>query len=234
MAGSADLSDAVSVQCESPDRFTATNRIMNSRLKLGSDGVEIPSTPVSVYDAIFRRRHVKEFTTDEVSREKLERLFSAAVWAPNHRLTEPTRFFAVRKDSPMRTKIAEIAWQSAYDGVTNPNTEQKQRSADDLRDRVVTAPAMVYVYSVKGLVEEITRENYAASCIAVHNMALAAVAEGLSLGWSTGRLTKLPGLADILGANEDWMMVGVVFIGKAAEEPTTQRTPHSELVTWLE
>ena len=203
-------------------------------MKLNSDGVEFPATPVSVYEAIYRRRHVKEFTSDAVSRETLERLFSAAVWAPNHRLTEPTRFFAVRKDSEMRSRIADVAWQSAYEGVTNPNPEQKQRSADDLRDRVMTAPAMVYVYSVRGLIEEITLENYAASCIAVHNMALAAVAEGLSLGWSTGRLTKLPGLADILGANEDWMMVGVVFIGKAAEEPATQRTPHSELVTWLE
>ena len=96
-------------------------------MKLNSDGAEIPSTPVSVYEAIYRRRHVKEFTTDAVSRETLERLFSAAVWAPNHRLTEPTRFFAVQKDSLMRTKIAEVAWQSAYDGVTNPNPEQKQK-----------------------------------------------------------------------------------------------------------
>ncbi len=203
-------------------------------MKLNSDDAEIPASPVSVYEAIYRRRHVKDFTADAVSREILERLFSAAVWAPNHRLNEPTRYFAVQKDSPMRARIAEVAWQSAYEGVTNPNPEQKQRSADDLRDRVLSSPAMVYVYSVKGLVQEITLENYASSCIAVHNMALAAVAEGLSLGWSTGRLTKLPGLAEILGANEDWMMVGVVFIGKAAEEPATQRTPHSELVTWFE
>ncbi len=203
-------------------------------MKLNSDDAEIPASPVSVYEAIYRRRHVKEFTSDAVSRQTLERLFSAAVWAPNHRLNEPTRYFAVQKDSPVRAKIAEVAWQSAYDGVANPNPEQKQRSADDLRDRVLTAPAMVYVYSVKGLVQAITLENYASSCIAVHNMALAAVAEGLSLGWSTGRLTKLPGLADILGANDDWMMVGVVFIGKAAEDPATQRTPHTELVTWFE
>ena len=188
-------------------------------MKLNSDAAEIPPTPVSVYEAIFRRRHVKKFTSAPVSRETLERLFSAAVWAPNHRLTEPTRFFAVQKDSPMRTKIAEIAWQSAYNGVTNPNPEQKQRSADDLRDRVLTAPAMVYVYSARGLVEEITRENYASSCIAIHNMALAAVAEGLSLGWSTGRLTGLPDLANVLGANEDWMMVGSCSSARPLKNP---------------
>lgn len=203
-------------------------------MKLYSDDVEIPASSVSVYDAIFHRRNVKEFTREPVSREVLERLFSAAIWAPNHRLTEPTRFFAVEKDSPMRRRIAEIAWQTAYDGVANPNPEQKRRSADASRDRVLNAPAMVYVYSLGGDDDEITQENYATSCCAIQNMALAAVAEGLRLDWSTGGLTKLPGLARILGADDAWTMVGVVFLGKAAVLPNTHRMPHSEVVTWLE
>ena len=203
-------------------------------MKLDSDDVDIPASSVSVYEAIFQRRNVKEFTLDPVPNEVLERLFSAAIWAPNHRLTEPTRFFAVEKDSPMRRRIAEIAWQTAYDGVANPNPEQKRRSADASRDRVLNAPAMVYVYSLDGDNDEVTQENYATSCCAIQNMALAAVAEGLRLDWSTGGLTKLPGLAKILGADDAWTMVGAVFLGKAAILPNTQRMPHSEVVTWLE
>ena len=203
-------------------------------MKLNSGDVEIPASSVSVYDAIFNRRNVKEFTPEPVSRETLERLFSAAVWAPNHRLTDPTRFFAVRKDSPMRTRIAEIAWKTTYDGVANPNPEQKQRSADTARDRVLNAPAMVYVYSLDGANDEVTRENYATSCCAIQNMALAAVAEDLRIDWSTGGLTRIPGLARILGADEAWTMVGVVFFGKAVALPNTQRRPHSEVVIWLE
>ena len=203
-------------------------------MKLNSGDVEIPASSVSVYDAIFNRRNVKEFTREPVPRETLERLFSAAVWAPNHRLTDPTRFFAVRKDSPMRTRISEAAWQSTYDGVANPNPEQKLRSADAARDRVLNAPAMVYVYSLDGANDEVTRENYATSCCAIQNMALAAVAEDLRIDWSTGGLTRIPGLARILGADEAWTMVGVVFFGKAAALPNTQRRPHSEVVTWLE
>ena len=203
-------------------------------MKLSSDEVEIPASAVSVYDAIFRRRSVKEFTRDAVSRETLDRLFSAAIWAPNHRLTEPTRFFAVQKDSPMRTRIAEVAWQTAYDEAVNPSPEQKRRAADAKRDRVLNAPAMVYVYSLTGDSDEVTRENYATSCCAVQNIALAAVAEGLCLDWSTGGLARLPGLARMLGADDAWTMVGVVFLGKAVALPTAQRTPHSEVVTWLE
>ena len=203
-------------------------------MRINSSDVVAPASSVSVYDAIFRRRNVKEFTGEPVSDETLEKLFSTAVWAPNHRLTEPTRFFAIRKDSPMRQKIAQVAWQTTYDNVVNPNPNQKRRSADASRDRVLNAPAMVYVYSLDGDDDEVTRENYATSCCAVQNIALAAVAEGLYLDWSTGGLTKLPDLAQTLGADEGWTMVGVVFIGKSEAVPNTQRMPHSEVVSWLE
>ncbi|MDE2695135.1 MAG: nitroreductase [Chloroflexota bacterium] len=203
-------------------------------MKLSSSDVEVPPSSVSVYDAIFRRRNVKEFTGEPVSRGTLERLFSAAIWAPNHRLTEPTRFFAVPHDGSMRQRLAEAAWQSAYDEAANPSVEQKRRSADGKRDRVLNAPAMVYVYSLDGDDDEITRENYATACCAVQNMALAAVAEGLCVDWSTGGLTRIPGLAGMLGADDAWTMVGVLFLGRAAALPTAERTPHSEVVTWLE
>lgn len=203
-------------------------------VRIKSDDVVVPESSVSVYDAIFRRRNVKEFTAEPVDDETLERLFSAAVWAPNHRLTDPTRFFVLRRDSDLRREIAKVAWKTTYDGVVNPNPDQKRRSADASRDRVLDAPAMVYVYSVGGDNEEVTRENYATSCCAVQNMALAAVGEGLAMDWSTGGLTRLPDLAQTLGADEDWTMVGVVFVGKPRAIPSTQRLSHSDVVSWLE
>ncbi|MXY21573.1 MAG: hypothetical protein F4Y49_09605 [Dehalococcoidia bacterium] len=47
---------------------------------------------------------------EQIQDETLERLFSAVIGAPNHKMTEPTRFFAVRNDGPMRRKITEVAW----------------------------------------------------------------------------------------------------------------------------
>ena len=97
---------------------------------INSGDVSIPSTQTSVYDAIFGRRMTKEFTGAEVPRATLERLLDAAIWAPNHRLTNPWRFFVLEKDSPIRKQVAELAWQTAYDNVANPNPEQKKASAD--------------------------------------------------------------------------------------------------------
>jgi nitroreductase len=200
---------------------------------VSSTDVSIPATSVSVYDAIFRRRMSKEFMDDPVSDETLSRLFDAAIWAPNHRLTEPTRFFVLEKGSAVRERVAEFAAEVAYRKVVNPNPNQKQRSADASRSRVLDAPAAVYVYSVPGDNDEVTRENYATACCAVQNMALAAVAEGLTLDWSTGGVTQHERLSETLGAESDWAMVGALFIGKAKAVPNSRRKPSSEVVSWL-
>lgn len=201
---------------------------------INSGEVSIPSTQTSVYEAIFGRRMTKEFTDVEVPRATLERMLDAAIWAPNHRLTNPWRFFVLEKDSPIRKQVANLAWQTAYDNVVNPNPDQKKASADANKSRVLNAPAMVYAYSLPGPNEETTQENYASVCCAVHNMALAAVAEGLVLDWSTGGISKLPGLSEMLGANEDWAMVGALFIGQPASTPTSRRSAAPSIVSWLQ
>ena len=200
---------------------------------LNSADVAIPPTTVSVYDAIFRRRMSKDMLDEPVSNETLDRLLNAAVWAPNHRLTEPTRFFVLEKGGTARSRVAELAAELAYHKAVNPNPKQKERSAAASRSRVEDAPAVVYVYSVPGDNDEVTRENYATACCAVQNMALAAVAEGLTLDWSTGGVTQHSDLPEILGAAPDWMMIGALFIGKPKTTPNSRRTPASEMVTRL-
>lgn len=200
---------------------------------VSSGDVRIPETAVSVYDAIFTRRMSKEFTDDPVSDDTLIRLFDAAIWAPNHRLTEPTRLFVLRKGSRIRERVAELAAEVAESKVVNPNPERKRRAAEGNRRRVLDAPALVYAYSVPGDNDEVTQENYATACCAVQNMALAAVAEGICLDWSTGGVTQHPDLSDTLGAESGWMMVGALFLGVPKIVPSSRRSPQSRAVTWL-
>ena len=56
-----------------------------------SSDIAVPTTRTSVYEAIFGRRMTKEFTGAEVPQDALARMLDAAVWAPNHRLTEAER-----------------------------------------------------------------------------------------------------------------------------------------------
>jgi len=64
---------------------------------------------MSVYQAIYGRRSAWKFSDAPVDRMAIERMLDAAVWAPNHRLTEPWRFFVLGQGSPERLKAAELA-----------------------------------------------------------------------------------------------------------------------------
>ena len=191
------------------------------------------SCGVSVLEAIRNRRTVRGFLDNPVPREALERLIEAATWAPNHRTTEPWRFFALERGGETREKVARLVRGWTLETIQNPNVETRQKSAEKAAREVLDSPAFLYVYSVPGLNEEITRENYAATCCAVMNLSLAAYAEGLGVGWSTGKSTKPESLASTLGADSSWEMVGALFIGYPTSVPEAKRSNLAHCTQWL-
>ena len=197
----------------------------NNRLRSGN--VVAPQTGVSVYEAIHNRRMSNDFSDFVPDRDALQRMLDAAVWAPNHRLTNPWRFYVLEKGGEKRAEVAQLAYDNQFARTGN------EENAEGSRQRVLEAPALVYVYSVPGDTEEMTQENYAAACCAVQNLLLAAVAEGLAGDWSTGNVTRHPQLAETLGAEPDWTMVGALFIGQPSRPSASVRTPTEYVTAWL-
>ena len=193
---------------------------------LTPDSVEIPATEVSVYEALYRRRMAWRFKDTPVDRETINRILDTAVWAPNHRLTEPWRFFVLEKDTDARQQAAEAAYEYSLEG-------GNRGRAEAARQKVLEPPVLIFVYSKPGDNEGVTRENYASVCCAVQNMSLAAVAEGLTVTWETGRITRSPHLRKILGAKKKWQMVGALSVGVPDEELNPPRTPAAQFTTWL-
>lgn len=196
--------------------------------KISAAAVAIPATEVSVYQALYRRRMAWRFKDAPVPREAVERMLAAAVWAPNHRLTEPWRFFVLGKGSPARRQVADLAYEFAMQRNNN------QTRAEAARQSVLTPPLVVCVYCLPGPNEEVTRENYAAVACAAHNISLAGVAEGLAVTWETGGSTRHPKLKETLGAEADWVMAVMLYIGFPAEAPDPRRTPASAWVRWFQ
>ena len=197
----------------------------SSRLRSGQ--VDPPATSVTVYEAIHNRRMNNEFSDAVPARDALQRMIDAAIWAPNHRLTNPWRFFVLEKGGAKRSEVAQLA----YDNQMARNGNQD--AAHGSRQRVLDAPALIYAYSVPADSVEMTQENYAAACCAVQNLLLAAVAEGLAGDWSTGNTTKHPNLAETLGAEPDWTMVGALFIGQPARPSASVRSAAGDVAVWL-
>ena len=196
--------------------------------KLGYDDCTVPETDVSVYEALYRRRMVWDFKDQPVPRDALTRMLDTAVWAPNHRLTEPWRFFILEKDSAAHEQVAGMAHDFALQRSGNA------QRAEATRESLLKTPVIMYLYSTPGRDEEGTQENYASVCCAAQNIALAGVAEGLAVTWETGGPTRHPDLAKALGAEDDWALATMLSIGYPAEDPTSQRTPVSSFVHWLE
>jgi nitroreductase len=196
--------------------------------RIAAEEAIIPSTEVSIYQALYSRRMAWKFKDEPVPREAMERMLDVAVWAPNHRLTEPWRFFVLEKGSAARQRAADLAYEFALQRNNDPIRAERARQA------VLDPPVLVYVFCVPGLNEEVTRENYAAVCCAVQNISLAGVAEGLAVTWETGGPTRHPNLKEALGAEPDWIMVTMLSIGVPAETPSSRRTPAGEFVRWMD
>ncbi len=200
---------------------------MTQPSRVRSGNVTPPTTTTTVYEAIHARRMNNEFTYETPSRESLQRMLDAAIWAPNHRLTNPWRFVVLERGGKKRAEVAQLAYDHMY------QRNQNDEFASGSRQRVLDAPGLIYVFSLPGDTEEMTQENYAAACCAVQNLLLAAVAEGLAGDWSTGNTTRHPELAEAMGGESDWMMVGALFIGYPARPSASVRAPVGEVTAWL-
>lgn len=187
----------------------------------------------AVMDALRNRRTCRSYTGEGVPRGVVEAMLDAARWAPNHRLTNPWRFFVVEKGGPVRRKIAEQVYGWTYENVKNPNEERRVQSAQQAKQEVLDAPAMLYVFAAPGRDEEETTENYAATCCAVQNLQIAAHAHGVAVGWSTGKPAKPATVPSLLGADPSWRLVGALFAGYPAQEMKQERKPVSEVAKWV-
>ena len=61
---------------------------------------------MNVTDAIAQRRSIKKFEDRPLTREEIEPLLDAAVLAPNHKLTQPWRFYVLGPEARRRYGLA--------------------------------------------------------------------------------------------------------------------------------
>jgi nitroreductase len=181
-------------------------------------------------EAIQHRRSIKRFTDRPVSRSEIEKLLSAATLAPNHRLTQPWRFYVLGPEA-----------REAYGLALG---ERKARKLEDpaaaraMRDTVAAEhralPCMIAVAVVTNENPEIREEDYAAAMMAIQNLALAAVELGLGTHLKTGGVMNDPAARDAVGVREGERIVAIVNVGEPAEvPPPKKRDPASTYTTWV-
>jgi nitroreductase len=183
--------------------------------------------------AIQRRTSDRRFRPDPVSRETIERLLDCAVHAPNHKLTQPWRFAVLT--GAARSRLAEIRARHRSKRYADPESAEAKAGAGKVRREALETPAFVVVMCAVNPDELTREEDYASAMMATENLMIAAQSLGLGTYLRTGGVMRLPELAELVGLDQGFRVVGIVSLGVPAEsgEPTRRR-PAGELTRWVE
>lgn len=184
-----------------------------------------------VMEAIENRRSIKKFTARAITRADIEPLLEAAVLAPNHGMTEPWGFIVMGEAA--RRAYGEVLGARRSARIEDPalaatTVERAVKSA-------VETPAIIAVTVALDDDPETREEDYAATYMAIQNMTLAAVANGLGTHVKTGAIMDDPRLREALGVDEGRRIAALVFVGEPAEIPAPkERAPAAEKTVWLD
>lgn len=178
---------------------------------------------------IEQRRSIKKFTARAVTRDEIETLIDAAILAPNHRLTKPWRFYVLGPDARYAYGLA-LGDRKAR---KLPDAEAARKLRETIAAEHRALPCMIAVAVVRNDNPEIQEEDYAATMMAVQNLALTAVSLGLGTHIKTGGVMSDAASREAAGVGDAERIVAVVNVGEPAElPPPRKREPASALITW--
>ena len=193
-----------------------------------------PSSPnaLSVMEAIFHRRAVRNYKADKIDPKTLRELFDAAVQAPTAMHEEPW-IFAVVQDRALLNRISDNAKERIRADKQGVDTPQARHMLE-----IVNMQDFHIFYNANTLVLICCKGQEGpaiADCwLAAQNFMLAACSKGLGtcvIGLSLGELNTSKTKAE-LGLPEDLTVVAPMIVGVPAGETAVvpRKAPH--ILVW--
>jgi nitroreductase len=184
---------------------------------------------MDLLESLRARRSVRAFTPRRPTREEVETLLEAAVQAPNHRMTEPWRFYVLGPEA--RRGFGLVLGRRKAKKLQDPAAAEELRRK--VADEQEALPLIIAVAVVQDQNPEIREEDYAAGMMAVQNVALAAVVLGLGTHIKTGAVMDDPGAREAIGVAEGERVIAMLNVGEPASMPPPRpRRPAGSLTTW--
>ena len=195
------------------------------------------NTPIDVaqtlYQLIRERRSIRGYTDRPVERGLIERLLTAAIWAPSAHNRQPWRF-AVIRDDDTKARLADamnavLRADLAADGLT---PDQIEAHAARRRARLIRAPVLIVLCITMTDMDEYPDEKRSRAewvmatqslALAGQNLLLAAHAEGLGACWLCAPLFCPEVVRETLGLPPDWEPQAFISLGWPAEAPFKER-----------
>ncbi len=185
-----------------------------------------------VIEIIKSRRTIAQFAPDPVPAAVIREILDAAVWAPNHRRTEPWGFVVATGAARERFADLRVATQAAKQA--DPTRPEIEAALRKVREDTLAVPALIFATTAVSDNPETREEDYAATMMAVQNIALAAVARGLGTSIKTTGFVGNRDLYEWLSIPAGRRLAAVIFLGRPAQIPIKPRTPAEQKTRWME
>jgi nitroreductase len=169
----------------------------------------------SLSELVRARRTTKVFGPEPLDRQTIEELLELARWAPNHHLTNPWRFTVLGPQALERLK---------------------QAAGPEAAAKLDRAPTLIAVGATQSGDDPVQDEEdlLAAGC-AAFLVLLGAEERGLASYWRTPAVLRTPEGRAALNVPDDVHLVGLLHLGpRRQEQPTPERAPLQDVVTWLD
>jgi len=161
-----------------------------------------------VQEAILRRRSIREFTREPVTRDLLYRIVTAGVWAPSGLNNQPWRFVLIRD----RATMDRLAQLTTYGHI------------------IEQAPALIVVY-LDGDAMYNAQKDYQSAGACIQNMLLAAEELGLGAVWLGQILRNKQQVNALLQLDDRFELMAVVAVGHPAHRnQKSQRNPFATFI----
>ncbi len=171
------------------------------------------------------RRTVDQYLQTPVPDELVRNALEAAMWAPNHYVSEPWRFILPGKKTVGR--VIDLC----SDVVA---AEKGQELAEHKRKSWGEKPGWLIVTCAHSDDDLREQEDYAACCAAVQNFMLYLWKAGVGSKWTTGPITRDSRFFEIIDVDEsEAFVVGVLWFGYPKVTPTQSRGPLDEVLSEL-
>ena len=185
---------------------------------------------MKILETISARRSIKSFTGRPVTRDEIERLLDAACQAPNHRMTEPWRYYVLGPES--RRAYGEALGHRKAKRVDD--AEAAEAVVEKVAETHEALPAMLAVAVMLDENPEIREEDYAAAFMGIQNLSLVAEAMGLGTHIKTGAIMDDPVARAAVGLPDGERIVATINVGEPESLPEAKaRRAATDLTTWV-
>jgi nitroreductase len=171
------------------------------------------------------RRTIELFLEVPVPQALLKEAIDTAVWAPNHRVTEPWHFYVLGPETRERCLDLCAAITDAKKG---------EKAAEFKRKSWSEKPSWLVVTCRRSEDALLQQEDYAACAAALQNLSLYLWKAGVGTKWTTGAITRDPRFFEIVGIDADAeFVVGLIWAGYPKLTPTQSRKGGADVTTHL-